>query len=304
MSGTEGVPANGGQGAATETTTTTAAATITDTTTASPPPPPPPDPFYKSLKNPELRGYAEVKGFKGNDGVEFSETILESYRNLEKLRGVPAERLLTLPENLEDAEAMAPIREKLGLAPPKEASEYSFATMENANPERARALEALALKHGVPKSMASALFADVLAADLAQMQATEAQYAEEVAVERGKLQAEIGANKWDEFLENGRRTARRFGLDDTAIANLENSIGYEKTMRFMDAVGKTTGEAAFVDGGSGQAHFAVTPEAARTRIDALRNDEGWRQKFAAGDVNAKAEWSRLHKIAYPGEVQQ
>ena len=44
----------------------------------------------------ELKGYVDAKGFKD------AQSVVESYRNFEKIKGVPQERLLTLPEKDED----------------------------------------------------------------------------------------------------------------------------------------------------------------------------------------------------------
>src|SRR5690242_20907106 len=49
---------------------------------------------------------------------------LESYQNLEKMRGVPAERLLTLPDDKSDEATRNAFYEKLGR--PKEAAGYEF----------------------------------------------------------------------------------------------------------------------------------------------------------------------------------
>src|SRR3989304_4855337 len=55
----------------------------------------------------ETLGFVEKKGWKGNADV------ITSYQNLEKLHGVPAERIIKLPEKLEGAE-MGVIYNRLG----------------------------------------------------------------------------------------------------------------------------------------------------------------------------------------------
>jgi hypothetical protein len=293
MSEQDGVPADGGQGAESN---------------ASPPvsppaaPPPPPEPFYKSLKNAELRGYAEVKGFKGNDGVEFSETILDSYRNLEKLRGVPQERLLTLPENMEDAEAMKPIMAKLGLAAPEKAEDYGFVSMEGADPEFSATAQTWMHEIGVPPKMAQAIAErwNKYAAERAA--ADDTAYAETVAVEKGQLQAEQGA-KYDAFIEEAKRGAQRFGLDEEAITDLQASIGFKKTMTFLNNVGKGLGEGEFVEGNNSKKTFEMSPEAARSELNSLKGDKAFYDRLMAGNADAKGKWDRLNAIAATGAVQ-
>ncbi len=291
MQNEDSVPANGGQGA--ENVSPPAAP---PSPPVAPPAPVEPEPFFKTFKNPELRGFAEVKGFKDAD------SLLDSYRNLEKLRGVPEKRLLTLPENMEDAEAMKPVMARLGLAAPEKPEDYGFVTMEGADPEFSGTAQTWMHEIGVPPKMATAIAErwNKYAAERAA--ADDAAYAETVAVEKGQLQAEQGA-KFDAYIEEGNRAAARFGLDAEAITDLQASIGFKKTMTFLNAVGKGLGESEFVEGGGEKKGFALTPDAARTKIEALRSDAGWTSKFMNGDVTAKAEWTRLHQIAFPG-VQQ
>src|SRR4051812_22872278 len=80
--------------------TTTAATTTTTTAAAN-------APWYGGVADAELRGFAELKGWKSPDDA------LVSYRNLEKLQGVPPERLLKLPEKADDP-AWSEIHGKLG----------------------------------------------------------------------------------------------------------------------------------------------------------------------------------------------
>jgi hypothetical protein len=66
---------------------------------------------------------ADGKNYVSKKGFKEPKDVLQSYINLEKLHGVPQDRLLKLPETLEGDDA-APLWEKLGK--PKEASEYTF----------------------------------------------------------------------------------------------------------------------------------------------------------------------------------
>ena len=72
--------------------------------------------WLSQIADADLRGFAESKGF------EKPEVALEAYRNLEKVMGVPKERLLKLPEKADDP-GWAEVYERLGR--PKEAGHYS-----------------------------------------------------------------------------------------------------------------------------------------------------------------------------------
>src|SRR3990167_3081868 len=78
--------------------TTTADTTTQDTTTT---------PAWTDGLPQETLGFVEKKGWKGNADV------ITSYQNLEKLQGVPAERIIKLPEKLEGTE-MDVIYNRLG----------------------------------------------------------------------------------------------------------------------------------------------------------------------------------------------
>lgn len=45
-----------------------------------------------------------------------------------------------------------------------------------------------------------------------------------------------------------------------------------------------------------------TPEAAQASIAALKNDAAWTAAYVGGDAAKKAEWTRLHEVAYGTEV--
>ena len=280
------------------------------TTPPSPPvapPPPPPDPgapppvteepkpFYADFKSPETRGYAERKAWKD------PEALTESYLNLEKFHGVPADRLLKLPENIEDAEAMKPVLERIGYVPPADAASYKFEDMEGANPVQAKALSEIALKHGVPAKMAAAVMADVMALESQGRERAMEEIKEEVAVEMGQLRAEWGA-KYDEKIEKGRRAIRHIGLSDEVLESIETSTGAAGILKaFADAHDKIgLGEGAFIEGQRKKNDNAMSPEAAMQEIQTLRNDKEFGARLLNKDAAAVARWTNLNRIASGG----
>ncbi|MGE0533153.1 MAG: hypothetical protein AB7P35_17730 [Hyphomonadaceae bacterium] len=275
---------------------------------ASPPgpptPPPEPETFVKSISNAELRGYLEVKGFKGVTAEELLENVVGSYRALEKMRGVPAERLLTLPENLEDAEAMRPIYERLGLAAPETSDAYGFVTMEGADPTFAKAAEDAFHKAGIPPRYAKAM-AEWWNGYSAQMQGAVLKEAEEeTALELGRLKAEWGGG-YDEKVEKARRAVRHLGLSEEHLQSIETATGAADLYRVFASAHDRMGlaEAAFVEGGAKNSGFALTPEAAKIKIEELKSNREWAGRYLAGDKAAIAEMRRLQEIAHPGVVQ-
>ena len=85
------------------TTPDTAAPVVTETPAA----PAAPADWTAGLPE-EMKGYVQNKGFKDPSAV------VESYRNFEKLMGVPQDRMIKLPEKAEDKAAWDSIYNRLG----------------------------------------------------------------------------------------------------------------------------------------------------------------------------------------------
>lgn len=261
---------------------------------ASPPaaPPPPveaPKAFYADFKNPELRGYAEKKGFPG------AEELTQSYMNLEKFHGVPADRLIKLPENVDDAEAIKPIMEKLGYVAPKEASEYGFADMEGADPEFSNTAAGWMHELGVPARIAQPLAQKWNAFVAAKAEADAAAQTEQVAVEMGHLKAEWGQH-YDERLETAKRFIRKIGFTEEQLTQIEQSAGSGALMRNFFEAGKLQSEAPFIDGRERKSD-AMSPAAARAEITALKLDAAFFTRLMAKEQGAVDKWNRLNQIA-------
>lgn len=287
--GTQGVPADGGQGASPP---------------APPPPPAPgneggggnePAPFHARFEDPEERGYAETKGWKSE------RDMLQSYRNLEKLRGVPKERLLELPANMEDSDALKPVLEKIGYAAPASAEEYGFSTIEGVDPAEAKVLSEIAFKHGVPAKLAKPIMEEIVAMNAQARADAMKQIEEEVAVETGRLKAKIGADKWDEFIETGRRAARQYGVSQQELEAMETSLGAARMMEVWNAIGKASTEGGFVTGERKQT-YGMSPEAAASERAALMQDKAFMARYVAGDRDARAKMDRVNQIIASGKM--
>lgn len=288
MSEQTSVPGDAGQGAN--------GATPGETPAATPTPQDTPKSFFERFEDPESRGFVEVKGWKSEAD------LLHSYRNLEKLRGVPPERLIQLPENLEDTEAMKPIYAKLGLAPPEKAEDYGFISLEGAEPQVAERLQGIAHKHGVPVKMAQSVMADILAMEAEARTAAVAEIEQEAAIEMGRLKARVGADKWEGFLEEGRRAARRFGVTPEEMAAMETNVGAGRMLEIWNTIGKTMGEGSFVEGSARPNMGGMTAEGATAERAKLMADSAFMGRYLKGDRTAKEQMDRLNEIIALGRA--
>ncbi len=247
--------------------------------------------------NDDLKGYATTKGFKDPAAVT------DAYRNLEKLQGVPQDRLLKLPESFYDdkgaltAEGRG-IFERMGA--PKDPKDYGIEMpKEGGDAARLEGFLKAAHEMGLTKAQAQKL----AATDGAYMQQVlEAQKAQATQVfndQQKALQAEWGA-AYDSNRNIAADAARKMGLDAKKIDALSGALGHAETMKLLASIGKSVGESAFVQGQ--RANTPLEPASAKSRISELMADKDFGARLMNGEADAKATWQRLHEQAYQGTV--
>jgi hypothetical protein len=241
--------------------------------------------------NDDLRGYAQNKGWADVGSV------VESYRNFEKLKGVPQDRLLTLPEKL-DAPEMKAVWERLGK--PKEAKEYMFQAPEGGDKAFTEWAQNTFFEADLPRAQAEKIVGkwnEYMAGKVkAENEASAA-----ALVQQGKDLQKKWGQAHDQNIAVAKQAAERLGFDGDLIDAMESKLGFAKTMEFMHGLGEKLGEAKFVDGGSGNNRFdkLLTPEQARDQITQLRADSDFNRRYLEGDTAAKDKMNRLHQFAYP-----
>jgi hypothetical protein len=237
----------------------------------------------------DLKGYVQNKGFKDPGAA------IEAYRNLEKLRGVPEERLLKLPEKDDDAQGWESVYQKLGK--PSKPEEYKVQTQD---PEFGKWAQSTFHELGLSTKQAEKLvskwnqYADNMTKGQQEV------YHQKVEQDNQALKKEWGA-AFDQNIAVAKRAAAGLGIDGQTIDALEKTMGFAGVMKFMNSLGSKLGEGSYVAGETKTDNFmgALTPEAARNRISALRSDPTFVQKYVSGDLSAKTEMEKLHRFAYP-----
>ena len=236
--------------------------------------------------------------------------LVTSYRNLEKLTGVPPEQLVRLPKDNTDPTAWRAVHTKMGC--PEKADGYALPKREGDKDGAFEKLFAPWLHEaGVSKSAAHTVVGKWNAHLDAQIKAEQEQ-----AVATQKQQAELlkSPGEWgDKFDANTAivdRAAEAFGMTEAQLASLKASMGYAATMKFLYNIGsKVAGEGnGLIEGERGGTGFAgMSPESARAEIARLRADKTWAKQFNSADPKMKMEardrMRRLEQMAYPG-VQQ
>lgn len=233
-------------------------------------------------------GYVQTKQFKAPADV------VTSYRNLEKLQGVPAEQLLRLPKD-DTPEAWKPIWARLGAGETPDA--YKLPVAEGDKGEFAKQAAAWFHELGVPVKTAARLAEkwNAHVAESSKQQTTE--YQTKLDAEAQALKAKWGAAA-DQNTALAKKAAMTFGLDSATIDKLETVMGYGKVMELFHTIGSKLGEASF-EVGDGKTNFshAMTPEQAKSEIENLKKDAEFIKKWSAGDAASRARLEKLHEWA-------
>lgn len=273
---------------------------------ASPPPPPaaspPPPPVatWYDGADAELVGHLQNKGWHDKPANEVALAAIAAHREAEKFIGVPADRVAHLPKDAADAAGIAAFRAKIGV--PAEAAKYElgelkFADGSTPDPKFNDWLKETAFKAGIPQAAIGQLAQDftkfIETADEAGKAASAAKLAD------GK--AELAKNWGDNAvmnLEVAKRGAALVGVSPEAVAAMEATDGYAKTMEAFRQIGVLNGEAKFIGAGNGPGGSGgiMTREQATARKGELMNDTAWVSRYLAGDTAANREMSDLTKL--------
>lgn len=265
-------------------TTTTPAATTT----------PAPSEWYSSFPD-DLKSKVQQKNFKD------PAAMAESYFNVEKLIGHPAERLLKLPENMSDKEAMKAIFGKLGR--PEKSDDYKVPMPEKGGDENfAKAAKSMFHEAGLTVSQGEELTNRWNGWINETQKANEAAKVAKVEADDKALRKEWGA-AFEQNIKTGAQAAKTFGLTEEQINSLQEHLGLPSTMKFFYHIGSKLGEADFVTASStGSGKGILSPGAANARIQQLGKDKEFMNKYANGDRAAIEEMTNLHQWANPEQT--
>lgn len=246
--------------------------------------------WYESIADQDLRGFVQTRGWKDPGSV------VDSYRNLEKLVGVPQDRLLKLP-NDDDAEGWKGVWSKLGR--PENPDGYQLPVPEGMPGDFAKEASAKFHELGIPAKQAQELAKWWNEKNSSVMQSYEAERAQKAELDMQQLRQEWGQT-YDAEVEKGRRAVRQFGIDQESLQKIEDAIGTASLLKMFSKIGNGLAEASFEGGENASQGFGTSKDAAIARINALKSDQNWTAKYLAGDVQAKSEMTRLMQLAYGG----
>ncbi len=244
--------------------------------------------WYDSFE-PDLKGYVETKGFKDPKDLTLA------YRNLEALRGVPAEQLLRLPK-ADDAKGLEELYTKLGR--PAKPEDYKIPIPQGSDGSFAKAASAKFHELGLNPQQAQKLTAWYNEFGSTHTKAQEAQLVNTQKESAAKLQQEWGA-AYEKNANIVDQVAETFGVSEEELLGLRNAMGPAGAMRFLHRIGAELGEDRFHSSDTGP-KGSLSPDGAKARIKQLQADQEFTGKLMKGDAAAKDEWDRLHQWAAAG----
>lgn len=240
----------------------------------------------------EVKGFVQTKGWKGPADV------IGSYQNLEKLLGADkAGRALVPPKDDAAAEEWASFYGKLGR--PESPDGYKLAAPEGDTGEFAKVAAGWFHEAGLTAKQAEALQAKWNEHVGGTLTRQQAEFEQKAAIDVQELQKAWG-DKFEAQTELARRAIREAGLSAEEGVAIERALGVRKAAEVFAFLGKQFAEAPIKGGEGSRASFGATPEAAKARINSLKADKEWTAKYLNGDAEARAEFERLHQIAFAG----
>lgn len=247
-------------------------------------------PWYSSIQDEGIRGYAELKGWKDPAAA------IDSYRNLEKLRGVPENELARIPK-ADDKDGWNSFYAKLGR--PDNAAGYELSIPEGDDGVFAKAAAEWFHEAGLSPAQAQLLAAKNNEYLASQVKAWETEVAAKQDQEMSELKTQWGM-AFDQNTEIARRGAKQFGVSEETMEQLEGAMGTKGMLEFFHNIGSKLGEHKVEGMGASDASFKLSPAAAQERIRMLQADKEWANRYLSGGANEKAEMDRLQRFAYPG----
>lgn len=234
----------------------------------------------------------EDKAFVANKGWKDPANVIRGYRDLEKMRGVPAERLLRMPEDGAPQDEFDQFYSKLGRPDTPDGYEMP----KEGDQDFQKWARSTFHKMGIPAKAAKGLIEayNNYAAERIKASTEDAQF--KIQNERRELEKDWGARMaYNE--QQAARAAQALNMQPEQVDALENVLGHAGVMKMFHQISEKLSEDAFV-GGNGGGSDVLTPAQAQMKIAELKSDKDFRHKLLNGDLAAKRKMDELHMMAY------
>ena len=228
--------------------------------------------------------------------------VINSYRNLEKLTGVPAEQLLKLPKG-DDPKAWNEVYTRLGR--PEKAADYKLPIPEGDTSGFAKVAADWMHEAGLTQAGATRLATKWNEFQAAQMKTQTDQTTARDTQEVAALKSAWGAD-YDKHAAVVDKAAEAFGMKPDQLSALKQVMGPKGAMEFMRNIGSkiASEDTNFVSGTAPSSFNGLSPEQAGAEMQRLQKDKAFSQEFSSVDPRVRSEarskMARLAQIAAPG----
>lgn len=252
----------------------------------------PPAPAWFDGFSPDDKAYINAKGWD-KEGKSPAD-ILKSYRNIERLRGVDADKLARIPD-WSNPEEVKQFHARVGVPESPEGYESPEVSTPN-GVLRGDLIAKLSHRIGARPDQHAELMAGTgeLLTELFQAEA------EEVARRNANDLIDLRKEWGTRFEENNQavdNAAAQLGLNDDMIGALKVALGEGQTRRMLAQIGARLGEHKRPAEGNG-GPVLMTSDVAKAQIDQLKGDREFFAKLTNGDVEARRRWTELQRIAF------
>jgi hypothetical protein len=232
-------------------------------------------------------GYVKNKGW--NDPSE----LLTSYRNLEKFQG-GSKNLIEVPGEDASEDVISNFYDQLGR--PGSPEEYGIELPDGGDAELLNWFQEMSHRHGLSSKQAQQIFQDYQEMSSTRIEAMENDFKlqSEQAIE--DLKREWGRD-YESNLNAGRLAAQGLGYDEQSLSELETKMGTAEMLNLFSKIGSRMGEDTFVDGNTDNG-FGTSPAQAQAKINELKNDAQFMQRYMSGDKAATQKMKELMEKAY------
>lgn len=253
-------------------------------------------PFYSTFEDENVRTWAEGKGFKS------VEQAVRSGMHAEKMIGVPADRLVKIPQE-GDVQGQDEFYRKLGR--PQEPSQYEFKLPEGAAMDEAFAgsMKEVFHKAGLTPQQAQAISEAYGSFMVEDSSKSQEEYEQATQVQEAQLQKDWGEG-YDRMLGLAKQTVAELGIPGEAIDGIESVMGYSETMKLVADIGKRLLEDNFAGEGTRTGFGSnMTPAEAKNAWEEFKADQGnvaalMDRKNPGHDLAMKRK-SELFALMYP-----
>lgn len=249
----------------------------------------------------DLLGVAQTRGWYDKPADQVAREILKSYREAEKHIGVPPDQILRMPKQ-GDTEAEAAFWQRLGV--PKDATGYDFSGVKFSDGTElddgfVQTISKVAAEAHIPaeaaKRVVDGLVKYMENADSAGTADTTAQVQQEQAALTKEWGPNLEANR---FI--AKQAALAAGVTEAEFDALSKTPGGAKMLQVFRFFGSKMGEDKFITSAGGPGNGIMTYSQAVARVNELKADEAFRERYFKGDTAANREMSSLTAIIAAG----